>query len=125
MRVIHIIPPNCIPTLSDVHDAAGRFYGQFKVKPARIAMSSYDMMNFLKGLVIPPIAILESGKQYSNYIITAYGPLPLEVFDDEDIAVSTSYSPANPSSHSIIIVDNMVVDKEFEKHVLNEEKSDV
>lgn len=118
-----MIPSGCTVCQADVYDATLRFFDQFKVRPAKVRMTAYDMTNFMKTNQMGGIMTLEANKKYSSYVQTGFGPIELDLLEDDQTALSSSFNTGtNMVSHSVIVVENFIVDQEFEKHVLNKEE---
>jgi hypothetical protein len=108
---------------SNLHDAVVIFYKKFQMKPNVIRLSLEETHKFMMNSYGQPVIYLEKGKQYATYINTPCGPVMLdlieEAIDDTVHIHNGAYSP-NATNFAFIIVENDLVDKAFEKVILDE-----
>lgn len=106
-------------TISDLTEGAIAFYKKYNIKPDKIYVKLDDIQNFLPMQIIQ----LEAGKQYGTYVQTSAGVCELLPLESSPYPIDGGSSQTNMNINgtkmSVIVFDNLLVDKEFEKHVLN------
>lgn len=112
MRCTYIIPQGMSPTLSDIQNACGAFYHNFKTHPDTVKMNYFNYSQlFLSAPSLFSPQFLEKGKEYGVFIPTPSGMVELISLDESE----------EQTTGSVLIVESNKVDREFEKHVLRGE----
>ncbi len=120
MRLLwHLNSGDTTPTQSDVKNACQAFATKFHTNPTSVKMYRVMFDNFLSyhGNVGQPM-ILEKGKEYGCFMMTAGGLVEFLLLEDEELAVSNGQA-------SFFLVECDEVERAFEKEVLRVDENPV
>lgn len=97
------------------NQAALAFYEKYQCSPDTIKMRASDYAVFIHQNY-SPIQIKERGKDYGLFIMVPGGLAELVILDENEECVDSH------SGCKIIIAESSKVDREFEKHILKDDK---
>lgn len=115
MRLNYIVQSGMTISMNDIQMACSNFFHQHKTIPDTVKMSYHDHIGFLSQMAYR-VETLERGKDYGLFLPIPGGMVELMVLEQTD------ESTLSMTGSSMIIVESTRVDREFEKHVLNEGK---
>lgn len=115
MLIYHCM--NAWTTLQDVSNGAQSFFLRHNIKPDKVYIKMHD----LQGMMPAQVVSLETGKQYGMFLQTPAGIVEIVPMEgtEYDVATSAPVVSNGTAPLATVVFKNTVIDKEFEKHVLN------
>lgn len=106
-----------------LHEAIAGFYTKFQVKPTSVRIPVNDMIHWSNSFNYGhSFQLLEKDKEYATYMMTIMGPVMIDILEeaDEQTHIGKTIVSTNGNAVSFIVVENDLVDKQFEKVFLED-----
>lgn len=114
VRLNWVIDPHMTATQNEIQNACQAFYDKYKVLPDTVKMSYRDFYNIV--VYQQSMQVLDRDKKYGLFMVIPGGMVELILLEEKDEATVSL-----TSGSTIMVVESLHVDREFEKHILNKE----